>query len=155
MLQLAFCDDDLSELQTIQTLLDRYRVARNQEIRYTAFQNAWDLLAEVERGTRYDVLLLDVLMPGQNGIEVAGELRQYDNNVKIIFLTSSPEFAVQSYAQTLREAALLNEKIKLAMEGMKALTNISSVKLNTDYDFTDEETKEYRYQAVYDLVYME
>ena len=41
------------------------------------------------------------------------------------------------------------------MEGMKALTNISSVKLNTDYDFTDEETKEYRYQAVYDLVYME
>lgn len=98
MLQLAFCDDDLSELQTIQTLLDRYRVARNQEIRYTAFQNAWDLLAEVERGTRYDVLLLDVLMPGQNGIEVAGELRQYDNNVKIIFLTSSPEFAVQSYA---------------------------------------------------------
>ena len=89
MLQLAFCDDDLSELQTIQTLLDRYRVARNQEIRYTAFQNAWDLLAEVERGTRYDVLLLDVLMPGQNGIEVAGELRQYDNNVKIIFLTSS------------------------------------------------------------------
>lgn len=98
MLQLAFCDDDLSELQTIQTLLDRYRVARNQEIRYTAFQNTWDLLAEVERGTRYDVLLLDVLMPGQNGIEVAGELRQYDNNVKIIFLTSSPEFAVQSYA---------------------------------------------------------
>ena len=98
MLQLAFCDDDLSELQTIQTLLDRYRVARNQEIRHTAFQNAWDLLAEVERGTRYDVLLLDVLMPGQNGIEVAGELRQYDNNVKIIFLTSSPEFAVQSYA---------------------------------------------------------
>ena len=67
----------------------------------------------------------------------------------------SATFAVQSYAQTLREAALLNEKIKLALEGMKALTNISSVKLNTDYDFTDEETKEYRYQAVYDLVYME
>ena len=67
----------------------------------------------------------------------------------------SATFAVQSYAQTLREAALLNEKTKIAMEGMKALANISSVKLNTDYDFTDEETKEYRYQAVYDLVYME
>ena len=98
MLQLAFCDDDLAELQTIRTLLERYRVARNRDIQYTAFQNAWDLLAEVERGTRYDILFLDVLMPGQNGIEVAGELRQYDSSVKIIFLTSSPEFAVQSYA---------------------------------------------------------
>ena len=98
MIQVAFCDDELSELQTIRTLLDHYQVARNREIRYTAFQNAWDLLSEVQRGTRYDVLFLDVLMPGQNGIEVAGELRQYDSNVKIIFLTSSPEFAVQSYA---------------------------------------------------------
>ena len=67
----------------------------------------------------------------------------------------SATFAVQSYAESLRKAILLNEKIKLAMEGMKALTNISSVKLNTDYNFTAEETKEYRYQAVYDLVYME
>ena len=67
----------------------------------------------------------------------------------------SATFAVQSYAESLREAILLNEKAKLAMEGMKTLTNISSVKLNTDYNFTDEETKEYRYQAVYDLVYME
>lgn len=64
-------------------------------------------------------------------------------------------FAIQSYAETLHEAATLNEEVKLAMEGMKAITNISSVKLNTDYNFTDEDTKEYRYQAVYDLVYME
>ena len=32
-------------------------------------------------------------MPGENGIETAKEIRQYDNNMKIIFLTSSPEFA--------------------------------------------------------------
>ena len=36
-------------------------------------------------------------MPGENGIEAAREIRQYDSNVKIIFLTSSAEFAVQSY----------------------------------------------------------
>ncbi len=37
-------------------------------------------------------------MPGQNGIEAAAEVRNYDTNVKIVFLTTSPEFAVQSYA---------------------------------------------------------
>ena len=37
-------------------------------------------------------------MPGQNGMDVAKEIRQYDTNMKIIFLTSSPEFAVESYS---------------------------------------------------------
>ena len=46
---------------------------------------------------RFDILLLDVIMPGENGIDAAREIRRYDNNVKIIFLTSSAEFAVESY----------------------------------------------------------
>jgi DNA-binding LytR/AlgR family response regulator len=72
-------------------------VDRNQEIDYTAFQSPLELLAEIERGARYDILFLDVLMPGETGIDTAAEIRNYDSNVKIIFLTSSAEFAVQSY----------------------------------------------------------
>lgn len=67
----------------------------------------------------------------------------------------SATIAIQSYDETLFKAAALNEEVKAAMESMKSETNISSVKLNTDYNFTDAETKEYRYQAIYDLVYME
>ncbi len=48
-------------------------------------------------GTHFDILFLDVIMPGQNGINVAREIRQHDHTVKIIFLTSSSEFAVESY----------------------------------------------------------
>ena len=55
-------------------------------------------MAEVEKGTRFDIILLDVLMPGENGMAAAREIREYDSNVKIIFLTSSTEFAVESYA---------------------------------------------------------
>lgn len=97
MIKLAFCDDEISELNEICMLLDQYRVERNQEIDYIAFQSPLDLLAEIERGTRFDILFLDVLMPGETGIDAAAEIRNYDNNVKIIFLTSSSEFAVQSY----------------------------------------------------------
>lgn len=63
--------------------------------------------------------------------------------------------AIQSYDETLYLAARLNEEVKAAMEDMKLETNISGVRLNTDYNFTDTETKEYRYQAIYDLTYME
>lgn len=61
------------------------------------FHSPLDLIAEIERGIRFDILFLDVLMPGENGIDVATEIRNYDKNAKIIFLTSSAEFAVQSY----------------------------------------------------------
>jgi YesN/AraC family two-component response regulator len=54
-------------------------------------------MAEIEKGARYDILFLDVLMPGESGINAAAEIRNYDNNVKIIFLTSSPGFAYESY----------------------------------------------------------
>ena len=97
MVQIGFCDDDLSILSELRTLLDRYRVERNAEIASAAFQTPFDLLSEIERGTRFDVLLLDVMMPGENGIETARHIRRYDQNVKIIFLTSSAEFAVESY----------------------------------------------------------
>lgn len=63
--------------------------------------------------------------------------------------------AIQSCATSLLDAATLNEEVKTAMEGFKSHTNVSSVKLNTDYNYTNPETKEYRYQAVFDLVYME
>lgn len=97
MIQIGFCDDDLSILSELRVLLDRYRVERNVEITSAAFQSPLELLAEVERGARFDILLLDVMMPGENGIETAREIRRYDQSVRIIFLTSSAEFAVESY----------------------------------------------------------
>ena len=97
MIKVGFCDDDLSILNEINVLLDKYRVERNRDIRYAAFQSPLELLAEIEKGMRFDILFLDVIMPGENGIEVAREIRKFDTNVKIVFLTSSEEFAVQSY----------------------------------------------------------
>lgn len=98
MIHIAFCDDSVSALSEALALLDRYRRERDREIVHTAFRSPVELLAEIERGARFDVLFLDILMPGQNGIETAAEIRRYDGNIKIVFLTSSAEFAVQSYA---------------------------------------------------------
>lgn len=97
MIHMAFCDDDLSVLRQLSALTDQYRVSRNQEIAYATYLSPLELLAALERGARYDILFLDILMPGENGIEAAGEIRALDDAVKIIFLTSSNEFAAESY----------------------------------------------------------
>ena len=48
-------------------------------------------------------------------------------------------------------AAALNEEVKKAVDSLIELNEIASVTLNTDYNFTDTTTKQYRYQAVYDI----
>ena len=49
------------------------------------------------------------------------------------------------------EAAKLNEKIKNLMYDLTTISEVSKVKLNSDYNFTDTETKRYRYQAIFDI----
>ncbi len=65
----------------------------------------------------------------------------------------SATVAFQSYAETLYTAAKLNEKVKSAVESLIELDEIRGLDLNSDYNFTDTTTKEYRYQAVYDIRY--
>lgn len=63
--------------------------------------------------------------------------------------------AVQSYSQnSLLEAAQINAAVVEAMEEMAdTVDGIYSCKLNSDYNFTNPETREYRYQAVFNLYY--
>lgn len=98
MIKVAFCDDDASALSEISALLDLYCEKTEQDITYATFSSSLELLSEIEKGMRFDILFLDVMIPGENGVSTAKEIRQRDNVVKIIFLTSSAEFAVQSYA---------------------------------------------------------
>lgn len=97
MIKAAFCDDDLLVIDEINTLFEQYCAGHDQKITGTVFHSPLELLAEIEKGIHFDILFLDVIMPGQNGINVAREIRQYDRTVKVIFLTSSSEFAVESY----------------------------------------------------------
>lgn len=98
MIHLAICDDEIEELNHVVALIEDYRVERNINLGYGVYQSPLDLIAAVESGILYDIIILDVVMPGENGIEAARELRQCGCDAKIIFLTSSDEFAVQSYA---------------------------------------------------------
>lgn len=97
MIRIAICDDELQELSLISKLISRYYDQKKEAFRYDAFSSATELLDTMQKCV-YDILLLDVIMPGINGIQAAREIRGYDQDIKIIFLTSSPEYAVESYA---------------------------------------------------------
>ena len=64
-------------------------------------------------------------------------------------------FALQSYAPTLYEAALMNSSGKVAMMNAIVLDSVTDAQLNSDYNFTDTAKKQYRYQAVFDIYHYE
>lgn len=96
-MKIAICDDDLQELNRISSLIDTYQQETNRSITYKTFQNASELISKMKGGD-YNILFLDIMMPGINGMQAAHEIRTFDSEIKIVFLTFSPEFAVESYA---------------------------------------------------------
>lgn len=58
--------------------------------------------------------------------------------------------AVQSYAQSMERAADLAYEIdEIILETLQELDDVAGVRLNSLYNFTDQSTKQYRYQGVY------
>ena len=96
MFRIAVCDDDTAFIQRLETMLESWpdRPAHTVVI---AFENG-DGLVQSHNSDPFDVILLDMVMPLQSGMETAREIRLRDKQVKIVFLTASPEFAVESYS---------------------------------------------------------
>lgn len=57
--------------------------------------------------------------------------------------------AFSSYAKSLYDAASLNEEVKDAVEDFAELIQVGGVHLNSDYNFTNTNAKQYRYQAIF------
>ncbi|HOD92759.1 MAG TPA: LytTR family DNA-binding domain-containing protein [Clostridia bacterium] len=97
-LRIAICDDDNQDLLQITSLVEAYKEKNKTDITFISFNNATDLLESMSKPkNEYDLLLLDVLMTGFNGMQTAHEIREYNDKIEIVFLTSSPEYAVESY----------------------------------------------------------
>ena len=93
MIRIGICDDDLSVLGQIQRMMDHYRVSRNEEMVTLAFQSPLELIHEIERGRRFDILLMDVLMPVMNGSAAKRHIRALDRadakTIPIIAMTAN------------------------------------------------------------------
>lgn len=94
-MRLAICDDMQIFLRHIKKVLDKWENCPN-DLQLEIFEDGDSLITAHHRNP-FDIILLDVIMPLLNGIETAREIRQSDKKVKIIFLTTTPEFAVESY----------------------------------------------------------
>lgn len=91
-MNIAICDDLKEERATIASHAQSYFSNGN----ICEYDGGADLIFAHEKN-RFDLILLDMLMPGLNGIETAEKIRAFDEQIPIIFITTTDDFAVQSY----------------------------------------------------------
>ena len=109
---IAACDDQIEELEKLTALLQAWQSDRRSDVRFQTFRSGGQLL-DAARAERFTLYLLDVLMPGMTGMDAAREIRSFDAAADIIFLTTSPGFAYESYGVRAAEYLLKPINAKL------------------------------------------
>lgn len=95
-LSIGVVDDDPQELAHLTALLDRYAQEHGHNFRITQFDDGAALL--VDYAPVYDILILDIQMPGIDGMRAATAIRKVDSSVVLIFATKTAQYAVSGYA---------------------------------------------------------
>lgn len=59
--------------------------------------------------------------------------------------------AVQSFADSMSRAVIINDEVKAHMVNIISRNDVSACRLSSDYNYTDPESGKFRYQAVFDI----
>lgn len=97
IIKIAVCDDKIEYIDKIMSCAKHYFDRHTFETAFFAFNGSLQLLDSLHKTSSYDIVLLDICMPGMLGTDVAKEIRQRKDKTEIVFITSSDQFAVDAF----------------------------------------------------------
>lgn len=95
MYQIAIVEDSMQDVGRFNTYLQRFREEKSAELSCTHFTSAEAFLASYR--SQFDIVFMDIRMEGMDGMKAAHRLRERDQTVVLVFLTSLAQYAVQGY----------------------------------------------------------
>ena len=97
MYQIAVCEDETLAREFLCGMCGEILSERNISYEITPFSSAEALEGAMAAGARFDLLCLDILMGGKSGMDFARQLRQRDEKISVLFITTSQEFLKDGY----------------------------------------------------------
>ncbi len=97
MIRIAICDDEESTLLENETSIKKYLQEIHQIAEVTAYQSGEFLLYEIQEGLFFDLIFIDIEMPGKSGMDITKIIKGISPETLVVFITSHTEFAIESY----------------------------------------------------------
>ena len=99
MFHIAICDDEIEELDKAEHILEIYRKQHKTcDFSVQRFTDAEEMLQKIQKKEYVpDLLFMDIYLPDRLGIDVVKELRGMGNGCRIIFATTSTEYALEAF----------------------------------------------------------
>ena len=96
MLRIAVVEDDAPTREKLCTLIRDHAVSKGKDLAVTPLEDGSSLLGGALSG--YDIIFLDIMLPGLTGMEVAERIRAGDPDVVLVFVTNAAQYAIKGYA---------------------------------------------------------
>ncbi len=94
MYQVAIVEDEIDAKDSLESCIWRYADETGEGFQITWFSNAIEF---EEARQKFDLVFMDIQLPGISGIEAAQLLRTYDDQTPLIFVTNLAQYAVKGY----------------------------------------------------------
>lgn len=101
--RIAIVDDEVDVLETLKKFLDK-----NDDYKIDIYSNANTALENI-RDKNYDLILLDIMMPEVNGLDILKEVKEKDKNTKVIMMTAYSTLNTTLKSDTLGADAYLEK----------------------------------------------
>lgn len=98
MLNFVFCDDNRLQIEILEEFFKEFNRQHKEKIRTRHYFSGERLLSNVKNVNEVDVFILDLIMPGLNGIQVAERLRARGYKGKLVFLTATMDFVLDAFS---------------------------------------------------------
>ncbi len=95
-LRIAIVDDDANDLNHLRDVLETYADARDIGMEVDTFSSGSDFMRDFQPG-KYDLIFFDNYIGKGLGIDFARTVREQDEEVELVFVSMSPEFAVSGF----------------------------------------------------------
>ena len=97
-MRIAICDDFQSDIEAISGLIEKWSEKTNKVVKVFHYSNGEGLVEGYQNGLSHEIIFLDIFLDKLSGIDTALKIREVNKEVSIVFLTSSPEFAIEGYS---------------------------------------------------------